>query len=216
MGAGCTHKGLVQVLTIKECRLWAGAQREAKPRLGRMSLVISLLGETGRPKLGFKMSRGASRTLAALTNYARRRSACIALDWPDMSVPEVDGEFWSALVEDLSKVQGDAVVFCMGGHGRTGTTLAILSAMTGACGSEDPVEWVRRVYCQDAVETASQIAYLRDMGITTTAEGSHGRGKWSDDYFGRDGHQEYDSLWPERKHFLKKKGNGGNDETRTR
>jgi hypothetical protein len=65
----------------------------------------------------------------------------------------------------------------MGGHGRTGTTLAILAHLSGACGTADPVQWVRETYCQDAVETRSQIDYLvHEIGLTTGQGGTKGSG----------------------------------------
>lgn len=49
------------------------------------------------------------------------------------------------------------LVFCIGGHGRTGTFLASLVALIEdrkeTC---DPIETIRRRYCQHAVETLEQ------------------------------------------------------------
>jgi len=44
--------------------------------------------------------------------------------------------------------------------------LTVLAKLTGACGQDEPIAWVRRTYCQEAVETAEQVAYLRWLGIT--------------------------------------------------
>ena len=47
----------------------------------------------------------------------------------------------------------------LGGHGRTGTALACLAILTGHPAT-DAVAWVRARYCPQAVETASQEAFI--------------------------------------------------------
>jgi protein-tyrosine phosphatase len=48
---------------------------------------------------------------------------------------------------------------CLGGHGRTGTALACLAVLTGTPSSE-AVAWVRAAYCEKAVETDEQRAFV--------------------------------------------------------
>lgn len=45
-------------------------------------------------------------------------------------------------------------VFCNGGHGRTGY---IVSCVLGKLGITDPIEYLRTVYCKNAVESIGQI-----------------------------------------------------------
>jgi hypothetical protein len=47
---------------------------------------------------------------------------------------------------------------CIGGHGRTGTILAAL--VTYMTGNKDSIEYVRKNYCEKAVETTTQIQWL--------------------------------------------------------
>jgi hypothetical protein len=56
-------------------------------------------------------------------------------------------------------------VGCIGGHGRTGTVLsALVKVMTGEA---DATTYVREHYCKKAVESKSQIAFLKKhFGIT--------------------------------------------------
>ena len=49
--------------------------------------------------------------------------------------------------------------FCMGGHGRTGTVLACLVAKLMP-EVEDPIRWVRKHYCKDAIESVEQVKYI--------------------------------------------------------
>ena len=50
-------------------------------------------------------------------------------------------------------------VGCLGGHGRTGTALACLAVLTGTPPGE-AVAWVRAEYCEKAVETDEQHAFV--------------------------------------------------------
>ena len=81
--------------------------------------------------------------------------------WPDFGLPpDVDG-LRIALVALLDRARtGEAVeIGCLGGHGRTGTALACLAVLTGtpAAGA---VDWVRASYCERAVETDAQCAFV--------------------------------------------------------
>jgi hypothetical protein len=83
------------------------------------------------------------------------------VDWPDFGLPSDPDAFVAALEGVLARARrGEVVeVGCLGGHGRTGTALACLAALTGIEG--DPVEWVRSTYCDHAVETDDQAGFAR-------------------------------------------------------
>lgn len=210
----CTHDGVVKVMTLGSCEVWAGRERDVLPVAGRFDVVISLLGKLRRTALPFSLSRGSRRVFANLAAYQQRRNNFILIDWPDMSTPELDRLFWEALAADLMKVNGKAVIFCMGGHGRTGTALTALAHVSqhvSALNAPDLVQWVRHHYCVSAVETASQIRYLKEeIGVQTTSHGAmesirHGGGSFRDEFYrrgqavGTDESEEPDSyadLWP--------------------
>lgn len=52
------------------------------------------------------------------------------------------------------------IMFCMGGHGRTGY---IASIVLGYMGYEDPVEFIRNKYCKSAVESQSQLNQIAEI-----------------------------------------------------
>jgi hypothetical protein len=83
------------------------------------------------------------------------------LDWPDFGLPADSVRFSDALADVLARIDKGQVVEvgCIGGHGRTGTALGCLAVLAGSV--EDPVEWVRRVYCPAAVETGEQADLVR-------------------------------------------------------
>ena len=83
------------------------------------------------------------------------------VDWPDFGVPADREAATAALADLLARARaGQRVeVGCLGGHGRTGTALALLAVLAGAPPAE-AVAWVRAAYCAKAVETAEQAAYV--------------------------------------------------------
>ena len=54
---------------------------------------------------------------------------------------------------------------CLGGHGRTGTALACLAVLSGVP-APDATAWVRSAYCNEAVETPEQEAFVRAVAPT--------------------------------------------------
>jgi hypothetical protein len=83
------------------------------------------------------------------------------LDWPDFGVPADPALVLTALSSVIDRARtGERVeIGCIGGHGRTGTALAILAILTGHPAA-DAVAWVRANYCPKAVETADQEAFV--------------------------------------------------------
>ena len=81
------------------------------------------------------------------------------LDWPDFGIPADPAAVATELRALLERARaGERVeIGCLGGHGRTGTTLACLAKMTG---SSDAVAWVRENYCSHAVETSEQQIFV--------------------------------------------------------
>jgi protein-tyrosine phosphatase len=73
------------------------------------------------------------------------------------SVEEMDGMLaWL----DSARQEGDAVVACMGGVGRTGT-VAACALVTAGWAPDDAISHVRRVRHPTAVETDEQVAFVR-------------------------------------------------------
>ena len=83
------------------------------------------------------------------------------VDWPDFGVPADEQALVAALREVVHRAQaGQRVeVGCLGGHGRTGTALACLAVLGGVPAGE-AVAWVRARYCDKAVETDDQAAFV--------------------------------------------------------
>lgn len=83
---------------------------------------------------------------------------------PDFGVPEWGAEVWIALAADIEIAIDagiDVLIACMGGHGRTGMAISILSYLLDIVPKgEDPILWTRNSHCQNAVESDKQIFYV--------------------------------------------------------
>lgn len=79
-----------------------------------------------------------------------------------MGCPEKSGPWEAALFEIISHMeQGKTViVFCVGGHGRTGLALACLLRILEP-NIEDSVSEIRRRYCPRAIESPTQEEFVR-------------------------------------------------------
>lgn len=69
-------------------------------------------------------------------------------------------------------------VGCVGGHGRTGTVLTAIVAEL--LGKKDAIQYVRKHYCEKAVESKSQIAFLmKHYGVSEAAPTKQVKTEWS-------------------------------------
>lgn len=88
----------------------------------------------------------------------------------DMSVPKSKKDFLDLIDWTAEQILAGKKVHvgCIGGHGRTGMVLAALVFVIA--GTEDAITYVRKHYCQKAVETAGQVAFLnKAYGIKVVA-----------------------------------------------
>lgn len=98
-----------------------------------------------------------------LEKYNKAASS-IKIDWPDGSHPKLPETFWKDLISVIREEKKKVVISCVGGHGRTGTVLSILSVLMGVVKkTEDPVKFIRENYCKEAVETITQINYIKEV-----------------------------------------------------
>jgi protein-tyrosine phosphatase len=85
------------------------------------------------------------------------------VDWPDYGLPTDPGAMREALVEVWERADYERVeVGCMGGRGRTGTALACIAVLDGVP-ADQAVEYVRRRYHPDAVETEEQRQFVAEF-----------------------------------------------------
>ncbi len=84
------------------------------------------------------------------------------IPWPDFGLPDDPFLFVSACRAVMARAQAGELIEigCLGGHGRTGTALGVLARL-GGVDADAAVTWVRTHYCQRAVETPEQEAFVR-------------------------------------------------------
>jgi ClpX C4-type zinc finger/Protein-tyrosine phosphatase len=88
------------------------------------------------------------------------------LVWPDFGVPQDVTAFVVGCQSVVARMaRGEEVeIGCLGGHGRTGTALAVLAALCGVA-QADAVSWVRSNYCERAVETEEQSQFVLSVRL---------------------------------------------------
>jgi len=94
----------------------------------------------------------------------RPRSQIVVYPWPDLGAPRDPRRFARALRWLLAQAtEGRRVeIGCAGGHGRTGTTLASLLVLQGLS-ARSAIRRVRRAYCEEAIESREQEAFVRSL-----------------------------------------------------
>ena len=159
----CKGHGTPTLVYQSPVDVWAGSRNTTVPR---NCIIVDLMGELSSP--------------IALYNWPRvdtftRPTAVI--DWPDMDIPRLQKDEWVDLCKELcatARETGKSLfVSCSAGHGRTGTFLAIWGLLWSSIEDTDCVKWVRDHYCEEAVETHSQIEFIERMtGAKTREHGS--------------------------------------------
>lgn len=159
----CRHTP-TKVITSPDFSIWAGSRDKVKGFLSKFALVINCSGsQLSKPE--HKFPKGDER-FAKLAGLAGNLPPVIELDWPDMGVPCLSSEAWYELARIIKVDKLNTLVFCMGGHGRTGTAIACLMKAYGW----EPVKAVkaiRKIYCKEAVESESQVEYIKDLDFTS-------------------------------------------------
>lgn len=94
----------------------------------------------------------------------------------DMTAPKDLEQFKKLVAWSAEQILAGKKLYagCIGGHGRTGTFLAAL--VTYMTGEEDSITYVRKNYCQKAVETSSQVEFLHKHFGIRKIESSKGSG----------------------------------------
>ena len=149
--------------------LYAGGwTREAVPR--ENWAVIDLTG-TKAPSQDKVVAQNASgKTAFSGTLHVAGKSKAgpwLALPIKDFDVPSWNRELWDALAVDVAKLLLDNVpvlVACVGGHGRTGLAVCILTGILRPdLVGTNPIKWLRENYCDEAVETRAQVSYVFEI-----------------------------------------------------
>jgi len=100
--------------------------------------------------------------IPSLAKHLRLPFKEILIPWPDMGTPYIMPEFWEALHKYTEENKFEHVCFhCQAGHGRTGTALSSMLIVNAGWEAAEAQDFVRTEYCKEAVESYSQVGYLR-------------------------------------------------------
>lgn len=156
------------VFAIDGCEIWAGRNPNVPdiipssaidPDTG-FDLVLNCTNSTWKGK---ELKHEFPDSLKSLFKMPFRRVwdpvPQIDFDMRDGSAPwEFTLEFWQEITK---KYKGKRIlVYCIGGHGRTGT---VLGAFLASAGCDDVIDMVRKYHCDKAIETKTQEQYLDYM-----------------------------------------------------
>lgn len=149
------HTGNIEVMNLGEFSIFGGG--EFKGCYPPMNGIVVDCGDV----FTIDSIKSTMKLPKTLMDSAKRTHDIIQIDWTDGKSLDLEYEFWKNLTDFLLEQNRDVLVCCMGGHGRTGTTLSILADMFGFVDTnDDPVRFVRNNYCYKAVETQSQAEYI--------------------------------------------------------
>jgi len=162
------HKGNTAILQIPEKgKLYVGGWSRGAEQMDGMA-VVDLTGNHGD---NFVWSTGGfERTLITEAPFLPTEP-WLSLYVADFKAPVYPRETWEALAEDILDLLNrgtDVLIACSGGHGRTGTAAAILAGLIIPSDVGDqPITWLRKLYCDHAVESKEQVEYVYSiLGIT--------------------------------------------------
>lgn len=165
------HIGAQHVMTIGNAKVFAGGFRDFEFRQD-FDLIIRLGGQhdidlyaRNAPGLTVRLNEAAKK-LVGDALVRGRQPAYIDIFWPDFGTPSMDRTWWAALLGTIKTLPPESKVgvHCHGGHGRTGTAMTILAVLADVVSEhQDPVVWLRKKYCTEVVESASQIDYIEKI-----------------------------------------------------
>lgn len=160
----CSHEPQ-HVIAGEGWGVWAGKRFNCERHLHEYDLVINLAGYTVR----HKNHTIPVPELHCWESYSSKTPE-IVLDWPDGWTVDLPYGFWHDLMQYIVQNGKRALVFCLGGHGRTGTALASMLVARGESAPE-AIRKIREHYCDEAIETVPQEEYIAEMAKQRQARG---------------------------------------------
>ena len=154
----CTHKPQL-IIDGGTWGVWAGKKIDSKYEAKTFDVVLNLTFTS--------IKEPHIIPIPELEKYAEVDCQYkeIQIDWPDYGVVNLPRQFWVDLLNYIAVNDFKLLVFCDGGHGRTGTAIATMMCLALDYEPTEAIEWVRKNYCYSAIETEGQKSYIGRMAI---------------------------------------------------
>lgn len=161
------HTGMTAVHYSDNGRaLWIGGWKHGA-RFDADTFVIDLTGD--EDKYNNAPRAYGKQAEALLKATSPTHGGWLSLPFPDYGIPKNMKTYkqWYDTAQGIKKIlQGDkdVLVACLGGHGRSGLFCAIVGyILANGEGWESPVDKIRAIHCQMAVETDQQEQFVYDI-----------------------------------------------------
>lgn len=158
------HTDVIEVMQIGNCRISAGRYADMNHKW--FDLRVRMIDDDKLRDDRVVIANDGAKSLLPPEVTELAPPPTLDIDWPDFGTPSLDKQWWTDFVTALQVIDQDTDVgvYCYGGHGRTGTALAILGSLAGLVPvGKDAVSWVRENYCDSAVESWGQIDYIEEI-----------------------------------------------------
>jgi hypothetical protein len=152
----CTHRPQ-HIIAGENWGVWAGKKEDCRSYAQDYDVILNLTFTSIKEPHVIPIPE-----LAQYEEYNCQYKE-IQLDWPDYGVINLPREFWVKLLTYLEENEKKMLVMCTGGHGRTGTALAVMMTMALEYTPEMAINWIHRHYCKEAIETSGQKEYIYRM-----------------------------------------------------
>ena len=158
----CVHQGPRLAFKLDGTKIWAGPRSLALLHTWGLVVSCGTAFYSNTADLAPVSANIAAQELLPAPLYEFKPPPMLTLAWTDAGVPALPASYWAKLLTFLREFHQDVYFCCDGGHGRTGTALSVLYGL--ACKKRiDPVAAVRKLYCDEAVETTVQVNYVEDV-----------------------------------------------------
>lgn len=163
-----THskKGPTLVLEGEDWSVSAGARGDVLAHAHNYDFYVNCTGSTA--SYHHVIPEGMRSALLNGVPDESGESHELLLDWDDMKAPRINPLFWKRLMDYVRTNKLHILVFCVGGHGRTGTALVSMLIALG-WHRKHAVKWLRKRYCNKVVETDVQVEYLKRVDRELTS-----------------------------------------------
>jgi len=107
------------------------------------------------------------------SSWSPKNYLSYALPWQDFGLPGVPDHVVEGVVDEIlyrARLGQHVEIGCIGGHGRTGSLLALILQRAGLEDPYEATEWVRTNYCDHAIESADQEWYVKKFAAALVGD----------------------------------------------